>query len=140
MDILKAIQIMNDARIDSAGNLNIGELMQKVDKYNDETPFKFTTDRFLDDEFDSYRGYYVDMYLGYSDTDKGFNTIGHLRRILNNALDQGEMVGYKGGDYSINNETLLWLGSYGTSSDGLMIVEVIEVNGEVYIVTKEDDI
>lgn len=138
MDILKTLEIMKQSRIDNASNLTIGELLKKIEKYEDGTPFKFTCDRFLDDEFDSYRGYYDDMYLGYSDKDEGYNTIGHLKRILEEALKQGTMVGYKGGDFSIDGGTLLWLSSYGMSSDGLMLVEVVEINGEVYIVTKED--
>jgi len=91
---------------------------------------------FFDGDFGSYRGYYEDLYIGRSDKDEGFDTVGQIKAALDKALDVGVMHGYKGGEFSISDNTLVWFSSYGDCGD--MIVDVQKINGDIFIITKED--
>lgn len=135
--IEQLMKVMSDARKQSAGNLAIGEMLKKLNNFNDDEKVTFSDGKFFDGTYDSYRGYYEDMYLGWDDEDKGFNTVGQLKETLNKALDDGGMTGYKGGEFSINNSTLVWFSNYGSTGD--MIVDIQKINGEIYVITKEDE-
>ncbi len=132
--LMKAV---SDARKASAGNLSIGEMLDKLNKFKDDEQITFTNEKFHDGTFDSYRGYYEDMYIGWSNSDNGANTVGSLKDTLITALNQGEMYGYKGGDFSIDRDTLVWMAEYGNTGD--MIVDVQKIDGHIFVVTKEDE-
>ena len=103
----------------------------------------------LNGEFDSYRGYYEDLAIDkdYASDESTTSTVFDFKKVLNNALEQGEMYGYKGGDYSIDESTLVWFGSYGTTSGSLKIVGVYEIQDSeapglsdyVYVEVQEDE-
>lgn len=131
------LKMVSEMRKSSAGNLSIGDMLGKLSNFEDSREFKFSNGKYLDEDYGSYRGYYEDFYIEYSDEDKGLNTIGKLKEILNKGLDEGEMQGYKGGDFLITPDTLVWLASYGCCGD--MIVDILDVSGQVFIIVKEED-
>lgn len=47
------------------------------------------------------------------------------------------MYGYKGGEFSINNDTVVWFSTYGAI--GYMIIDVQKINGTIFVITKEED-
>lgn len=119
-----------------ADNLTIGKMLEKLNSFHDDEQFIFSNGTFFDGTYDSYRGYYEDLYIGYSNEDKGFNTIGKLKQTLHKALDHREMYGYKGGTFAINNDTLIWLAQYGYT--GNMIVDVQKVGEHISVIVKEE--
>lgn len=135
-DFQSLSKLISEARKMSAGNLTIGQMLNKLNAFDDDVRFTFTNGKYFDGTYDSYRGYYEDLYIGYSDDDKGFNYVGKLKQVLNKALDDGEMYGYKGGEYSINNDTLVWLAQYGCT--GEMVVDIQKLGEEIYIIVKEE--
>lgn len=139
MDINALLKSVNEMRKASAGNLTIGETLEKLYAFNGEEKITLTNGKFLDGTFDSYRGYYEDLAIGFSSDDKGFNTVGGLKDVLTKALDDGEMYGYKGGEYSIMDSTLVWLGNYGTTFEAEMLIDIQKVNGQIFVITKEED-
>lgn len=85
----------------------------------------------LDGNSESYRGYYEDMELTYGamDIDYAFGakipkvdgnsfsvTAGHLVSDLTSKLGT-TMIGYKGGEYTITEDTVPWISNYGHCSD-----------------------
>lgn len=116
--------------------LSIGEALTKLEEFDDTDEVIFSNGDYFDGDCGSYRGYYKDLYIGHDDKDNGFSTIGHLKEALNKALDEGEMYGYKGGEFPIDNDTLIWSAYYG--STGEMVVDIKKIDGRVYIITKED--
>ena len=66
-------------------------------------------------EFNSYRGYYTDLALGYEDP-YGKHVI--LENFLEyvRSIEGRIFTGYKGGDYKMNRWTPLWAGNYGDTS------------------------
>lgn len=137
MDIQVLLNAMSDIRKSSAGNITIGRMLKKLDQFQDDELFEFTNGKYFDGSYGSYRGYYEDLYLGYSDEDQGKNTIGDLKKTLRQALEDKVMFGYKGGDFVIDENTLVWLSTYGRCGD--LIVDVIKLNNAIYVVTKEDE-
>lgn len=118
-------------------NLNIGEMLEKLNQFADDENVVFSNGLYFGGDFDSYRGYYRDMYLEYDHEDKGFNTVGNLKNILQKALYEGVMTGYKGGEFEINSKTLLWFASYGEAS-GIMIADVQKIDGQITIIVAEE--
>lgn len=137
MYIQSLLNSISDVRKNSAGNLTIGDMLEKLDQFNDDETVTYSNDAYFDGSFGSYRGYYEDMYLGFDKEDLGFNTVGHLKKALETALDKGAMTGYKGGEFSIDVDTLLWSASYGCTGD--MIVDVLKLSDKIYVITKEDE-
>lgn len=137
MDIQSLLNSISDVRKNSAGNLTIGDMLSKLDQFNDDETVTFSNGAYFDGSFGSYRGYYEDMYLGFDKENQGFNTVGDIKNALESALNKGEMMGYKGGEYSIDVDTLLWSASYGCCGD--MVVDVLKLSDKIYVITKEDE-
>lgn len=137
--IEEMLKAMEEARKNNTSCLDIRELLDKLEKFDDEATIKLTNGKFLDGEYDSYRGYYVDLALGFSDEDHGISTVKDVKNILMKALNDGEMYGYKGGEYSIVGSTLVWLGNYGTTYESEMIVDVKLIDGQLYLISLEDE-
>lgn len=150
-DILRMIQRLHKERIENADNLTIGTLLEQLDSFENNKKLRLSTGEFfiLNGEFDSYRGYYEDLAIEKDVTpdESTASIVFDFKKVLNNALEQGEMCGYKGGDYSIDKSTLVWFGSYGTTSESLKIVGVYEIQDSeapglsdyVYIDVQEDE-
>ena len=134
--IKEMLSMISDVRKSSAGNLTIGDMYTKLSQFDESEKVVFSNGDFFDGDFDSYRGYYEDLYIGRSDKDEGFDTVGQIKAALDKALDVGVMHGYKGGEFSISDNTLVWFSSYGDCGD--MIVDVQKINGDIFIITKED--
>ncbi len=71
----------------------------------------------------SYRGYYSDLSF---ETGDGFSTVAQISAMLKSALGQ-TFEGYKGGDFTMGEDTPLWSSTYGTNSGkALMAVDVVD--------------
>lgn len=80
MDIQDLFDMFNDIRKSSTGILTTGEMLKKLEMFNDNEQVIFSNGKFFDGTYDSYRGYYEDLYLGFDDEDRGFNTVGNLKK------------------------------------------------------------
>ncbi|MFM1755415.1 MAG: hypothetical protein RL621_319 [Bacteroidota bacterium] len=85
--------------------------------------------------FDSYRGYYEDLYMGY-----GWCCFEHvpevqkiLKHIKQNVLHQ-TFVGYKGGEFYMDESTALWVSEYGCVSNTFP-TNLREFDGRIVIET-----
>ena len=79
---------------------------------------------------DSYRGYY--KYLAIEPSEH----IGTVKEALQNAKEAVNQTyeGYKGGDYEMDTNTLIWCANWGSAS-GLKIVDVIEEDQHIIVKT-----
>lgn len=66
----------------------------------------------------SYRGYYEDLAVGFSDGDAP--TVAELVAALESAIGK-TFCGYKGGDYRMDRNTTLWVANHGESSDTAIV-------------------
>lgn len=88
---------------------------------------------YFDGTFDSDRGDYANMYIGYTYEPTIF-TVQNLIDLLHKAKEQGTMEGYKGGTFAINDNTLLTIAEYGFS-EGIRPTSFELVNDEVVMHT-----
>lgn len=132
--------VMEDRREKHQG-MTLGRLKRLLDGYAPDAPIILSNGGYLDGDFDSYRGYYEDLAFDYSPIEiRHVATVQNFLNLIQKALEQGEMEGYKGGDYVITEETLIWIAHYGTTQGAEMIVDVMGANNAVLIITKEDDL
>lgn len=82
----------------------------------------------------SYRGYYSDLAIAPRDEDNGGVTVANFLADLR-AANGKTFTGYKGGDFTMDDGTVLWVSSYGTSS-ALAVMSFTRVDDAVAIVTK----
>jgi hypothetical protein len=137
MNIREFFKIYTEIKESTAGRLDIADLLGKLNQFEDDEKIEFTNGKFLNGDYDSYRGYYDNLYFEYSYEDNGFNTIGDFKKIINEALDEGTMEGYKGGDYPIDESTFTWLGSY-SSSEGYEILDVKKIDGIIFVIVDKE--
>ena len=88
--------------------LTLGELLYELNRHDDDEEL----DVELTGEWGSYRGYYEQVYIGYRRKGRNYSTVEELKAIIYDALGTGVMHGYKGGEYSVyeNSEVCFALG------------------------------
>ncbi len=86
---------------------------------------------------DSYRGYYSDLAIEFSNGSDSDCTVGELAKVLDNAIGE-TYEGYKGGEYIMNEDTKVWVSNYGESS-GTAIVGVRDDDWRVLLITEQED-
>lgn len=140
MNTDQKIDLITQARKCNDNILSVGEIFRKLEKHEDNRPIYLTNGHYLKGEFHSYRGYYWELCLDLEqeDAEHKIDTVHWVRQTLKKALDAGEMTGYKGGEFEITNSTSVWVGRKGTTEDSAMIVDVLEFDGELFLVVQSD--
>lgn len=83
----------------------------------------------------SYRGYYEDLAIGYGEMDfKTDPKVSDVVKWLEDAIGK-DFFGYKGGEYTMELETVVWVAN-SSESGGIAIVDVVELNGYVILKTE----
>lgn len=111
MDIQSFINMMNEkSKIESGKEYNLGNLIEDLKPYkNDFLKVEFD-DGSIPDDFDSWRGSYCELALGY--TNNGEIDSATLSRKAYNA--NGAMYeGYKGGEFTMDLNTPIHQDNYG---------------------------
>lgn len=70
--------------------------------------------------FDSYRGYYDHLALGYTEHGPGLDTVGKLLAVARSCVG-ANFEGYKGGTFRMDRETPLWVANRGESPSSCVI-------------------
>ena len=89
----------------------------------------------------SYRGYYEDLAFDLNELDENGNkneivTVKEFIDVVEDCFDK-HFEGWKGGEYLMKHDTPIWNAHYGSS--GEMIVDLIDIDGVIKVVTKEDN-
>lgn len=120
--------------------LTIGQILDVLEVVEDqERPVRFQYDdevRYLDGEYDSSRGSYVNLAIGWQLKPSYFTVdslVATLQHISHNLL---VFEGYKGGQYRMSRKTLVDVG-WNYHSTGLGVVGVEEKDGVVYLIAGE---
>lgn len=130
--------------------LTIGQLIQKLEGHEtyessandgEERPKKVRLDMGYNYPSDvgSYRGYYQDLAIRYSDDHEDRMTAQEFKETLEDAIGT-EFTGYKGGEFEMTEDTPVWVAKWGNASrtavSGVrmtatrIILETRIVNGE----------
>ena len=114
-------------------NLTLGQFIEKLKLLKPEADITFDFGLLYPDCFDSYRGYYKDLALGFT---QEFNhtTAKTLLREAKSCIGRS-FYGCKGGTYFMDKDTLLWVANYGISTT-TAIVYVLDLDYHAVIITK----
>lgn len=91
---------------------------------------------YIENSFGSDRGIYTAMYISTTDNKNNALTVEDLIKLLNRALYEGVMHGYKGGTIDIYENTYLTLGEFGKS--GAFIIDIQETDNYLAIFTEKN--
>lgn len=116
------------------GCLSIGELIEKLQRYPHDKTLMLSEDTYFSGDYGSDRGDYEVVFIGES-RDNKLSKVNDLLKYLEQFKSEKIMIGYKGGQYPVDDNTLIRVGFYGCS--GRDICNVVEVDDIVYIVTCE---
>lgn|SRR6185312_6064336 len=118
-------------------HLTLQDLIDRLEDFPDNELLYTAAGHILDGSLASYRGIYSDLSMGYHDENYYFDepkiTVGEFYSKLTYVIGD-VMYGYKGGEFTMTQDTLCWLSRYNENS-GLMIVGVEEIEGRVYLMT-----
>lgn len=133
MDPQKMFDLMSagERRVRSCYHLTLGELLEALKDVSDDLPVRLDCSEKGPGKAMSYRGYYNDLaFMPF----KGI-TVGELRKEAEYALDN-TFGGYKGGDYTMDADTPLWISAYGLVS-GLAVIDIEATPESVVLRTKQ---
>lgn len=103
--------------------LRLGTLISKLEKEPQDNYLRYDFWSFVPDpsEIGSYRGYYSDLALGYQEYVDVYvkDVLASLKEALGKTYQ-----GYKGGEFLMDEDTPVWVGTYGHAWD-TGIVDVV---------------
>lgn len=164
MDIQAFLELSSKMRKQQNTNLTIGQALEQLSKmpptakikvdnsgmeehknylidlyknpnYAEENKDEFY-DMYLCDDWSSYRGYYEDMRIGVTNELCEF-TVQQLIDLLNSAKAKGKMYGYKGGEFSVDDSTILWLEKLYNYCSGIAPIQFYKIDDEnILLITK----
>lgn len=137
------IKRMRDEEFANSPQLNLGELIQKIENCGliaDDGAFKAITYDFaniIPTTLDSWRGNYAELALGWT-TDSNM-TVDILLKELKSALDPDKYYqGWRGGNFKMDENTPVWVDNPGRYSR-TAIVGVKDLGYEIIIITAHLD-
>lgn len=115
--------------------LTLGELLNELDYHDDEEILNVE----LTGEWGSYRGYYDQMFIGYNRKGRNYSTVEELKGIIYDALGEGVMHGYKGGEFSVYDNTEVCFALGDSSVGGLYIKGLTDGFDGLKLEVEEED-
>ncbi len=114
-------------------NMTLGEMIKQLERIDKELNVSYDFVHFKPWELCSYRGYYEQLALGYTDHyDKEMN-VGVLLKLLQDAVG-AEFQSWKSGKYRMDVTTPMWVANSGESG-GTGIVKIDALSHWVYLIT-----
>ena len=115
------------------GQMTLGMFIGALEAMPQDAPIRFDIGGWPGKP-DSYRGYYEQLAFSCrGDGATVADVLAHARSAMGRVFE-----GYKGGKFVMHENTLVWGGSYGTSSDGRMIMGVENTLDGVIIRTEDE--
>lgn len=142
--ISNAVEVERRKKIDEMDILTVGELVAKLEpivakqpeiikKYDHEASVKFDFEYIKPTYYDSWRGVYAELALGFSIEGDDVSVTKFLE--MTKAVIGKEFTGYKGGEFVMSKNTPIWVANYGNSGQ-TGLVDVIDEEYSVILVTK----
>ena len=125
-DIQDALRLMNEGRKRASQNMRLGAFIEALEKRPQDQRISFDFCGLSPEKLQSYRGFYDDLALPF---DVAYPSVKVSDMLANARAAIGRTFeGYKGGDYLMDADTLLWVSPYGESHS----TAVVGVTGNDY--------
>lgn len=105
--------------------LDFGNLVQELKRLSPDTSIRFDFGYNVPSCWSSYRGYYEDLAIGYTDENPHEFTVKDFLDILYEAK-AGTLLGYKGGEFRVDNKTNIWVAQGSSQCTGTFIDKIRE--------------
>ena len=112
--------------------MTLGEMIATLKRKDPDKQITFGFGYSRPTGVDSYRGYYEDLAIGYQSCAEC--TVEKLLKMLESVHGK-TLTGYKGGDYLMDDDTVVWAANYGLSG-GMAIVDIVDMRYEIWIKTE----
>lgn len=115
--------------------MTAGELLSLMKRKDQSLDVVFDFVFFRPKGIHSYRGYYEDLAIGYQNCAE--TTVGDMVAMLDGVIGQ-TLYGYKGGEYYMDTDTVLWVANH-NESGGTAIVDVVDDEYRIILKTEMVD-
>lgn len=134
MDIQKIVNALAEqsAMERQQYHITLGELIDKLSAADKDKTVRNQEGAYISAACDSYRGYYSDLAFEWG----GKSTVGELLKSAEDALGK-TFEGYKGGEYTMSENTPLWVAEYGCCGEA--VLGASEADDAFVLVTKDID-
>lgn len=106
------------------GYMTLGDFIEALSKIDRNISIYYAFGNMIPTYFDSYRGYYEDIALGYCEYQGTDPTVGSLLDLAKSSV--GEVfTGWKGGDFVMKKDTTLWIANAGCSTS-VAVKEILD--------------
>ncbi len=120
MDVQAIMNQVDATRLAAHRGMRIKEILAILDAAPGDVQVRFDFEYLHPDGFASYRGYYSDLAIGFSEFAQ--STCSDFRNGLRECIGE-TFTGYKGGDNTMNGDTPVWVANYGhTGGTGIVRV------------------
>lgn len=109
------IYLENEKLKREARNYNLGNLIDDLKKYPKDANIEIPPFCLYPTGITSYRGYYSDLAITYGDSTRAL-TCGELLNLCEKAVGK-KFFGYKGGEFEMSRNTVVWIAPYGRTTD-----------------------
>lgn len=126
LNIEATMKVMNDQRKSSAQNMRLGAFIKALETRPQDQRIALDFCGMTPEHLDSYRGYYEDLAFRPGET-YSKRTVAEVLQEAKKALG-ATFTGYKGGDFTMDENTLLWVSPYGESHQ----TAIVGITGDDY--------
>lgn len=149
MDLQEYLEMATKAsrasRMENSDQLTLGEMILKlepivarqgevIEKYKEEAKVEYDFGRLFPTTIDSWRGSYAELALDYTEDDsKSEMKVSDFLQMLKDAVGK-TFEGYKGGDFTMNKRTPVWVANYGKANN-TAVIDIVDGDYFVMIVT-----
>lgn len=135
-----AIKTAREDRMKRSDQLTLGIMIQKLEpivekqkERKDEATVFYDFGNLFPTEIDSWRGSYAELALNYTESGESPMKVSAFLSLLKESVGK-TFQGYKGGDFTMSNDTPVWVANYGRSGN-TAVIDIVDDGYQVIVMT-----
>jgi len=121
----------------TSNQLTLGELISKLEPFvkkqgEDEATVRYDFEYLFPNDIDSWRGSYSELALNFATEGEAMKASNFLK-MLEDCIGR-KFIGYKGGKFTMNKNTPIWVANYGNSGN-TAVIDVVDNNYCIILIT-----
>lgn len=131
-DVRRQVDAQVRAKSETAGQITLGQLIDLVEKRPPDQDVYLDHHHLRPKGIGSYRGHYDQLAIEYDCDDHPRVTTAEFLKMLRE-VEGKTLTGYKGGDYLMTRDTMVWVSNYGKATDVAVTGIIERYDWAVYI-------